>query len=164
MKYLFQDWSVNERNIKGRLVMLMFRFAHIATFNIAFFFLWIPYLVLYRVLIEWFLGIELPYKLNIGKNLTLYHGQALVINDGTKIGKNCTLRHSTTIGNKRNKDGTYTTCPVLGDNVQLGSNVCIIGPITIGDNVIVGAGSVVVKSVLQNCVIAGNPARIIATI
>lgn len=164
MKYLFQDWRVNKKNIKGRLVMLMFRLAHVATFNKLLFLLWIPYLVLYRVLVEWFLGIELPYKLSIGINCTLYHGQALVINDGTKIGRNCTLRHSITIGNKKNKDGTYANCPTLGDNIELGSNVCIIGPITIGDNVVIGAGSIVVKNVPPNCVIAGNPAKIIAMI
>lgn len=144
--------------------MMLFRLAHVATFNKVIFIFWVPYLILYRIFVEWFLGIELPYKLNIGRNFTLYHGQALVINDGTKIGKNCTLRHSTTIGNKKNKDGTYTSCPNIGDNVDAGSNVCIIGPIIIGDNVVIGAGSIVVKDVPSNCVIVGNPARIISAV
>lgn len=50
---------------------------------------------------------------------------------------------------------------VIGDNVTLGGNVTIIGPVHIGNNVIVGAGSVVVKDVPDNCIVAGNPARII---
>ena len=45
--------------------------------------------------------------------------------------------------------------------MNIGSNTCIIGEVTIGDNVFIGAGSVVVKDVPSNVVIAGNPARII---
>ena len=45
--------------------------------------------------------------------------------------------------------------------MNIGSNTCIIGEVTIGDNVIIGAGSVVVKDVPSNVVVAGNPARII---
>jgi serine acetyltransferase len=51
--------------------------------------------------------------------------------------------------------------PVIGNNVTVGSNVVIIGDITIGDHVLIGAGSVVIKDVPSNCVIAGNPAKII---
>lgn len=51
--------------------------------------------------------------------------------------------------------------PTIGDNVNIGSNTCIIGGVSIGDNVVIGAGSVVVKDVPSNVVIAGNPARII---
>lgn len=45
--------------------------------------------------------------------------------------------------------------------MNIGSNTCIIGGVSIGDNVVIGAGSVVVKDVPSNVVIAGNPARII---
>lgn len=45
--------------------------------------------------------------------------------------------------------------------MSLGANVNIIGDIKIGDNVIIGAGSVVVRDVPDNCVVAGNPAKII---
>jgi putative colanic acid biosynthesis acetyltransferase WcaB len=157
-----QDWKINDKNIKGRIILILFRLAHIATVSKVLFILWIPYLVFYRVFVEWFLGTELPYKLKIGKNFLLYHGQALVINDGTVIGSNCTIRHCTTIGNKKNKNGTFTNSPVIGNNVELGSNVCVIGPIIIGDNVVIGAGSIVVKDVPPNCIIAGNPAKVIA--
>jgi len=54
--------------------------------------------------------------------------------------------------------------PIIGDNVTIGANVVIIGDITIGNNVIVGAGSVVTKSILDNCIVVGNPARILKLI
>ena len=50
------------------------------------------------------------------------------------------------------------------DNVSIGANVTIIGDIKIGNNVIIGAGSVVVKDVTDNCIVAGNPARVIRTL
>ena len=72
--------------------------------------------------------------------------------------------HCTTIGNKELRNGSFSKSPVIGDNVNIGSNVCIIGPISIGTNVIIGAGSVVTKDVPSNSVVVGNPARIIKNI
>ena len=97
----------------------------------------------------------------IGEGAYFAHPFSTEIN-AKKIGKNFACRHLTTIGNK--KDGDNASRPVIGDNVTLGVNVTIIGPIHIGDNVTIGAGSVVVKDVPSNCVIAGNPARIIKTL
>ncbi|MGV3509606.1 MAG: serine acetyltransferase [Sphingobacteriaceae bacterium] len=112
-------------------------------------------------MIEWFLCIEIPRKLKAGKGLILYHGQALVINQATIIGENCILRNSTTIGHKQLADGSFSKCPRIGNNVDIGANVCIIGDVTIGDNVKIGAGAVVVKDIPDNCIAVGNPARII---
>ncbi|OWW26241.1 serine acetyltransferase [Zobellia sp. OII3] len=159
MSYLFQDWKSNKRNIKAQLIMLGFRLANLATRNRIVFILFIPYLVFYRITVEWFLGVELPYKTRIGRGLKIFHGQALVVNDGTIIGENCTLRNSTTIGNKILSNGELSRSPIIGNNVEIGCNVCIIGDIKIGDNVKIGAGSVVVKDVASNSIIGGNPAK-----
>ena len=75
------------------------------------------------------------------------------------IGKNFSFRHNTTIGNKF--EGYNDLVPSIGDNVTVGANVCIIGNIKIGNNVIIGAGCVVVKDVPDNCIVVGNPAKII---
>ena len=157
MSYLLQDWKANKGNIKGRLVLFSFRLASIGTKNKLLFIIFIPYLLFYRFFVEWVLGIELPYKTQVGKGLRLYHGQAMVVNSATKIGENCVIRHCVTIGNRLNKDGSESACPVIGNNVEIGSNVCIIGPITVGNNVKIGAGTVVVKNVPDDCTVVGNP-------
>ena len=164
MSYLFQDWRANRKNTKAQLVLFAFRLAHIGSNNILLFVIWIPYLIFYRLLVEWFLGIEIPFRLKLGTKTTLAHGQALVINKDSIIGSNCVLRHSTTIGNKINADGTFSKCPVIGNNVDIGAQVCILGPIQIGDNVKIGAGSIVVKDIPSDCVVAGNPAAIIKSL
>lgn len=49
--------------------------------------------------------------------------------------------------------------PIIGDNVYIASNATVIGNIRIGDNVIVGAGSVVTKDIPNGAVVVGNPAH-----
>lgn len=158
---ILQDWGANHGNPKGRLVMLLFRTAHLLRQNVVVALLFFWYFILYRVMVEWFLCIELPWKTRIGPGFRVDHGQALVVNDGTVFGANCTVRNSCTIGNKQVKDGTYSRAPIFGDRVNIGANAVIIGPITIGDDAVIGAGAVVVKDVPANCVAVGNPARIV---
>lgn len=93
----------------------------------------------------------------IAGGVILRHPYSSIIN-ADSIGSNFLIRQCTTIGNDKGKR------PIIGNNVQLGAAVNIIGGITIGDNVIIGAGSVVVKSVKNNVVIAGVPAKIIKEI
>jgi len=159
--YLFQDREANRKNFKGQFVLFLFRLAQVINRSMITKVIFYLYLLWYRYFVEWVLGIELPRKLTAGKGLIIYHGQALVVNQGVIIGDNCVLRNSVTIGHKKLSDGTFTACPRIGNNVDIGANVCIIGDVTIGDNVIIGAGSVVVKSVPDNCVVVGNPARIL---
>lgn len=162
--YLFQDWNANKGNVKGRIITVAFRLAFwVRNLPAPLWLLGIPILVLYRISIEWILGVELPFKTSIGKGLVVQHGQSLVVNDGTIIGENCVMRNSCTIGIKKNQSGAKSKAPILGNNVDIGANSVIIGPITIGDNVIIGAGSVIVKDVPSNVVVVGNPARILST-
>lgn len=159
--YLFQDRQANRKNFKAQLVLFMFRLVQLINRSTLLKVIFILYLLWYRYWVDWVWGIELPRKLTVGKGLSLYHGHALVVNQGVVIGDNCTLRNSTTIGHKKLADGSFTKCPVIGNNVDIGANVCIIGDVTIGNNVIIGAGSVVTKSFPSDCVIVGNPARIL---
>lgn len=92
-----------------------------------------------------------------GGAFVVNHPYSSIIN-AKKIGKNFTICQCTTIGNKIH--GRNDLVPTIGDNVMLGANVCILGDITIGNNVVIAAGSVVIHDVPDDCMVAGNPAVI----
>lgn len=92
-----------------------------------------------------------------GAAFVLNHPYASILN-AKKIGKHFTICQCTTVGNKIH--GRNDLIPTIGDNVMLGANVCILGDITIGNNVVIAAGSVVIHDVPDNCMVAGNPAVI----
>lgn len=159
---LLCDWDANRGNLKGRVILFLFRLAQACrALPDPWWVLTAPYLALYELLVEWVLGVELRYKTQIGPGLRLYHAQALVVHEGTVIGPGCTLRQCTTIGNKTLADGSQSPCPVLGARVDVGANAVILGPIRVGDGATIGAGAVVVKDVPPGAVVVGNPARIV---
>ena len=102
-------------------------------------------------------GIYISNPLNIGNNFTIGHPLSIVIGSGVKVGDNVTVYHGVTIGQK---NGGY---PSIGDNVIIYPNSIIVGNIKIGNNCIIGAGSVVLSDIPDNSIVAGNPAKIIKT-
>lgn len=159
--FVKQDWLRNHNNTRGRFVTILFRMANYSNNRKIAKILLMPYLIFYKFFVQWVLGVGIPYNVIIGKGLKVYYWNSLIINYQTVIGENCTIRQSTTIGNKSEFD---KSCPIIGNNVNIGANVCIIGNIKVGDNVVIGAGSVVTKDIPANCIVVGNPAKIIKTI
>lgn len=103
-------------------------------------------------------GIQLPIGTKIGKGLLFNHYSGIVLAKSVTIGDNCTIFQNVTIGRTWNK----TPPPVIGNGVMLCAGCKIIGDVEIGDNVIVGANAVVTKSIPDNCVAAGIPAKIVS--
>lgn len=151
----YHDMGRYKGNFKGLFFIICFRIAHFFTINKLLFVLGCPIWLLYRLVFNYLLGIDISEKTSIGKGFVIWHGMGLVVNPTTIIGNNVTLRHNTTIGSAY-KDGPS---PVIEDDVDIGGNCVILGGVTIGCGAIVGAGAVVVKDVPSGIVVVGNPAH-----
>lgn len=106
-------------------------------------------------------GCYIGFKTFIDYGLKMPHPTGIVIGESAKIGKNCTIFQQVTLGGARIGDGKQEKYPKVGDNVVIFAGAKLIGDITIGSNVIIGANSVVTKSFPDNCIIAGVPAKVI---
>jgi serine O-acetyltransferase len=102
-------------------------------------------------------GIELPCEVEIGRNFVIDHFGGIVISGYSKFGDNCRIRNGVVVGLQRVDE---PCAPVIGNNVDIGSGAKVLGPIKIGDNVIIGANAVVIRDVPDNCIAAGVPAVI----
>lgn len=112
------------------------------------------------------------YNIEIGENF--YANVNCVILDGAKvtfgnnvfIAPNCgfyTAGHPLDVA-QRNQGLEYAYPITIGNNVWIGAQACILPGVTIGDNTVIGAGSVVTKDIPANVVAAGNPCRVIRKI
>ena len=99
--------------------------------------------------------IQISRHTKIGYGLYISHGGPVVVNPTTIIGNNCNLSQFVTVGSNEAK------APVIGDNVYIGPNCCIVEDVEIGNNVTIGAGSVVTKNLPENSTCAGNYAKVL---
>ena len=104
-------------------------------------------------------GIEIHPGAKIGKCLFIDHGMGIVFGETTEIGDNCTIYHGVTLGGTGKDTGKRH--PTLGNNVLIGAGTKVLGPVFIGDNARIGAGSVVLRNLPANCTAVGVPAEVV---
>ncbi|HEY3198766.1 MAG TPA: serine O-acetyltransferase [Nitrospirales bacterium] len=104
-------------------------------------------------------GVEIHPAAQIGRGFFIDHGMGVVIGETAEIGDNVTLFQGVTLGGTGKERGKRH--PTLGNHVVVGAGAKILGGIRIGDNVKIGANSVVLKSVPANSTVIGVPGRII---
>lgn len=107
-------------------------------------------------------GIQTAWNVQLPPNFVISHFGG--INFFPKeCGEKIYLRQGVTVGNNK-RGGEGSGHPILGSNIEFGANSVIAGPIKVGNNVVIGAGAVVVHDVPDNCVVAGVPAKVIKRI
>ena len=110
--------------------------------------------VLYK-LVQIVTGIELPCEAQLGRNFVIDHSGGIVISGYARFGDNCRIRNGVVVGLSRVDE---PCAPVIGNNVDIGAGAKLLGAITIGDNVLIGANAVVVRDVPADSVAVGVPA------
>ena len=117
----------------------------------------IPMLIKGMIRIIW--GAVIPYQAEIGEGTVIgYQGVGVVIHKKCIIGKNCHISQNVTLGGGGVPDGGL---PILGDNVLLGAGAVVLGNVHIGNNARIGANAVVLSDIPANAVAVGVPARVI---
>jgi serine O-acetyltransferase len=106
-------------------------------------------------------GIEIHPGAKIGRRFFIDHGAGVVIGETAEIGDDCLLYQGVTLGGTGNEKGKRH--PTLGNHVVVGTGAKVLGSIRIGDDVKIGAGSVVVHPVPDGATVVGIPGRVVRT-
>jgi serine O-acetyltransferase len=114
-----------------------------------------PLAMLFNKLNVWFGRCIIGRGAEFGPGFVLIHSYGVVVNSSVCGGKNIKIEHLVTIGAERDES------PVLGDDLFVGAGAKIIGGVTIGSRVKIGANAVVTKSLPDDVTAVGIPARIV---
>ncbi|TCJ11705.1 serine O-acetyltransferase [Parasulfuritortus cantonensis] len=106
-----------------------------------------------------FTNIDIHPGATLGRRFFIDHGAGVVIGETAEIGNDVTLYHGVTLGGTTWNKGKRH--PTLGDGVVIGAGAKILGAITLGDRVRVGANSVVVKDVPADRTVVGIPGKVV---
>jgi serine O-acetyltransferase len=161
MNTLLEDLKAQREGLLGLgfWALIVYRFGH-ARFMVRNKILRAPWTIIYVILsklAEIICGVSIGSTATIGRRLCIEHHGCIVIHGATVIGDDCLIRHGVTIGNSGYEDPFGA--PRIGNRVQIGAGAKILGRITIGDGVIIGANAVVVDDVPDNTTVGGVPAR-----
>ncbi|HEX5736981.1 MAG TPA: hypothetical protein VFY22_00605 [Hydrogenophaga sp.] len=119
-----------------------------------------PFSLVYKLLfkmVQVVAGVELPCEVPVGKNFVIDHFGGIVISGFAKFGDNCRIRTGVVVGLARVDD---PCAPTFGNNVDIGAGAKVLGRITVGDNVAIGANAVVTRNVPSNSIAVGVPAKV----
>ena len=108
---------------------------------------------------RWFTGIEIHPGATIGRRCFIDHGMAVVIGETTEIGDDVTIYQGVTLGGTGKDTGKRH--PTIGNRVIVSSGAKVLGPFKVGNDVKIGAGSVVLKEIPDGCTVVGIPGTIV---
>ncbi len=108
---------------------------------------------------RFFTGIEIHPGATIGHSIMIDHGMGVVIGETAEVGNRVTIYQGVTLGGTGNHTGKRH--PTVGNDVIIGSGAKVLGPITLGDEVKVGANSVVLNDVPSGATVVGIPGKIV---
>lgn len=138
----------------GLHALIAYRFAHrLYKWNIPL----IPRMISYLTRI--ITGIEIHPAAKIGRRFFIDHGDGVVIGETTVIGNDVLIYQQVTLGGTGKESGKRH--PTIGNKVIVGAGAKVLGNITIGDNVRIGASSVVIEDVPPHSTVVGVPGRIV---
>ena len=111
----------------------------------------------YAQLVRFLTGVEIHPAATIGARLFIDHGMGIVIGQTAIVGDDVLIYHGVTLGGTSLSAGKRH--PTIGNGVMIGAGASILGPVTIGEESLVGANAVVVADAPPNSVLTGIPAR-----
>ncbi len=111
-------------------------------------------------LMEILTGICIPAKCEIGEGLYIGHYGGIILPRHGRIGHNCSFAQNSTIGVAGT--GEQRGAPTIGNRVFVGAHSVVVGKITIGEDAMICAGSILTRSVPPRAVVMGNPARVVS--
>jgi len=161
-RQIIEDWETHERDWTrpGFRAVALHRFG-VWRMQLRPRIVRVPFSAVYKFLFRYVrnhYGIELPHTVALGRRVVIEHQHGIVIHAYSVIGDDCIIRHGVTIGN-RYMDRPLDT-PTIGCRVNIGAGAKLLGAIAIGDDVNIGANSVVLCSIPPNQSVAGVPAKV----
>ena len=104
-------------------------------------------------------GIEIHPGATLGAGILIDHGMGVVIGETAELGDRITIYHGTTLGGTGKEKGKRH--PTVGDNVVIGAGSKVLGNIKIGSNSKIGANSVVLDDVPEGATVVGIPGKVV---
>lgn len=107
-------------------------------------------------IVRFFTGVEIHPGATIGQGFFIDHGAGIVIGETAEIGDNCVMFHNVTLGGTGKHSGKRH--PTIGNRVVIGTGAILLGPLTVGNNVNIGANTFLyMVDIPDNCTVVGTP-------